>query len=62
MASGRPAVPVFIGSWLALACVSGAAVLLGRLLLRKVRLSIVRYVAAAVCALLAVITLVGAFL
>jgi putative Ca2+/H+ antiporter (TMEM165/GDT1 family) len=62
VASGRPAVPVFIGSWLALACVSGAAVLLGRLVLRKVRLSIVRYVAASVCALLAVITLVGAFL
>ena len=61
VASGRPAVPVFIGSWLALAGVSGAAVLLGRLLLRKVRLSIVRYVAGGVCAVLAAVTLIGAF-
>jgi Ca2+/H+ antiporter, TMEM165/GDT1 family len=59
VASGNPAVPVFIGSWLALASVSGAAVLLGRWLLRSVRLSIVRYLAAAVCALLALITLIG---
>jgi putative Ca2+/H+ antiporter (TMEM165/GDT1 family) len=61
VASGRPAVPVFIGSWLALASVSGAAVLLGRLLLRKVRLSIVRYVAGGVCVVLAALTLIGAF-
>jgi putative Ca2+/H+ antiporter (TMEM165/GDT1 family) len=60
VASGNPAVPVFIGAWLALATVSGAAVLLGRWLLRRVRLSIVRYVAAGVCAVLAVITLIGA--
>jgi len=60
VASGRPAVPIFFGAWAALACVSGAAVLLGRVLLRHVRLSVVRYVAAGVCAVLAMITLIGA--
>jgi putative Ca2+/H+ antiporter (TMEM165/GDT1 family) len=59
VASGKPAVPVFLGSWAALAVVSGLAVLLGRWLLRRVRLAIVRYVAAGVCATLAVITLVS---
>jgi Ca2+/H+ antiporter, TMEM165/GDT1 family len=59
VASGKPAVPVFVGSWVALAAVSGAAVLLGRWLLRHVRLVLVRYVAAGVCAVLAVVTLVG---
>jgi putative Ca2+/H+ antiporter (TMEM165/GDT1 family) len=58
VASGQPAVPVFLGSWLALVAVSGAAVLLGRWLLRWVKLSIVRYVAAAVCAVLAVVTVI----
>jgi putative Ca2+/H+ antiporter (TMEM165/GDT1 family) len=61
VASGNPPVPVFAGSWLALATVSGLAVLLGRWLLKRVRLSIVRYVAAVVCAVLAVFTAVGAF-
>ena len=60
VASGKPAVAVFIGSWLALAAVSGAAVLLGRWLLKRVRLSLVRYVGATVCVVLAVVTLVGA--
>jgi len=60
VASGRPALPVFVGSWAALACVSGAAVLLGRVLLKRVRLSLVRFVAAGVCAVLAVITTIGA--
>jgi putative Ca2+/H+ antiporter (TMEM165/GDT1 family) len=60
VASGKPALAVFIGSWAALAVVSGVAVLLGRWLLRRVRLSIVRYVAAGVCATLALITLVSA--
>jgi putative Ca2+/H+ antiporter (TMEM165/GDT1 family) len=60
VASGRPALPVFVGSWAGLAVVSAAAVLLGRVLLRRVRLSVVRYVAAGVCAVLAVITVVGA--
>jgi Ca2+/H+ antiporter, TMEM165/GDT1 family len=61
VASGNPPVPVFIGSWVALVVVSGLAVLLGRWLLKRVRLSIVRYVAAVVCAVLAVITTIGAF-
>jgi putative Ca2+/H+ antiporter (TMEM165/GDT1 family) len=60
VASGKPAVPVFAGAWAALALVSGAAVLLGRWLLRRVRLSLVRYLAAAVCAVLAAVTLAGA--
>lgn len=61
VASGNPPVPVFFGSWLALVVVSGLAVLLGRWLLKRVRLSIVRYIAAVVCAVLAVVTAVGAF-
>jgi hypothetical protein len=35
-------------------------VLLGRWLLRRVKLSVVRYAAAGVCALLATITVIGA--
>jgi len=61
VASGRPAVPVLLGSWAALAAVSGLAVLLGRWLLRHVRLAVVRYVAAAVCATLAIATAVSAW-
>ena len=60
VASGKPALPVFFGAWAALACVSGLAVLVGRVLLRRVKLSLVRYLAAAVCTALAVITIVGA--
>ncbi|MBX6721740.1 MAG: TMEM165/GDT1 family protein, partial [Dactylosporangium sp.] len=52
---------VFAGAWAALATVSGAAVLLGRWLLRRVRLSLVRYLAAAVCLVLAVTTLIDIF-
>jgi Ca2+/H+ antiporter, TMEM165/GDT1 family len=61
VASGNSPVPVFFGSWLALVVVSGLAVLLGRWLLKRVRLSIVRYIAAVVCAVLAVVTAIGAF-
>jgi putative Ca2+/H+ antiporter (TMEM165/GDT1 family) len=61
VASGRPPVPVFVGAWAGLAVVSGLAILLGRWLLRRVRLSLVRYVAAAVCSVLAVLTLIEAF-
>jgi putative Ca2+/H+ antiporter (TMEM165/GDT1 family) len=61
VASGEPPVPVFIGAWAALAAVSGAAVLAGRWILRHVRLSVVRYVAAAVCAVLAIVTALSAF-
>lgn len=60
VASGKPALPVFLGSWAALAAVSGAAVLLGRWLMKRVRLSLVRYVGATVCAVLAVITVISA--
>ena len=60
VAKGEPPLAVFVGSLAALVLVSGLAVLLGRVLLRRVRLSLVRYVAAAICAVLAVITLVGA--
>jgi Ca2+/H+ antiporter, TMEM165/GDT1 family len=59
VARGGHPVAVFFGSWAGLAVVSGAAVLLGRVLLRYVKLSVVRYVGAAVCALLAVVTLVS---
>jgi putative Ca2+/H+ antiporter (TMEM165/GDT1 family) len=52
---GHP-LPVFIGAWVGLAAVSGAAVLIGRALVRKVSLALVQYVGAAVCALLAVLT------
>jgi putative Ca2+/H+ antiporter (TMEM165/GDT1 family) len=58
VAKGHNPFGVFLGSWLGLAAVSGAAVLLGRALLARVRLSVVRYVAAVVCAALAVLTLV----
>lgn len=61
VASGEPATAVFVGAWLALATVSGVAVLLGRWVQRRVRLSVVRYVAAGVCAALAVLTTISAF-
>jgi putative Ca2+/H+ antiporter (TMEM165/GDT1 family) len=60
VASGRAGLPVFVGSWLGLAVVSGAAILLGRWLLKRVKLSLVRYVGAIVCATLAVVTVVEA--
>jgi putative Ca2+/H+ antiporter (TMEM165/GDT1 family) len=60
VASGKPGLPVFLGSWAALAAVSGAAVLLGRWLMKRIKLSLVRYVGAAVCSVLAVITVVSA--
>lgn len=40
---------IFLGSWIALLTVSGLAVLAGRVLLRHLRLSILHYVAGAVC-------------
>jgi Ca2+/H+ antiporter, TMEM165/GDT1 family len=49
---------VFIGAWSALLVVSGLAVLAGRVLLRYMKLSVLHYVGAGVCLLLAVITLV----
>ena len=60
VASGRNPIPVFIGSWLALIVVSGAAVLLGRWLRKRVKLSLIRYVAAGICLVLAALTTVEA--
>jgi putative Ca2+/H+ antiporter (TMEM165/GDT1 family) len=47
---------VFLGAWAALLAVSGLAVLAGRVLLRYLRLSVLHYVGAAVCLLLAGLT------
>jgi putative Ca2+/H+ antiporter (TMEM165/GDT1 family) len=54
---GHP-LSVFIGAWGALLTVSGLAVIVGRVLLRHVRLSLIHYLGAAVCLLLAAITAV----
>jgi putative Ca2+/H+ antiporter (TMEM165/GDT1 family) len=51
-------VSVFLGAWAALLTVSGLAILAGRVLLRYMRLSVLHYIGAAVCLLLAVVTLV----
>ena len=47
---------VFVGAWGALLTVSGLAVLAGRVLLRYMRLSVLHYIGAAVCLVLAGIT------
>jgi putative Ca2+/H+ antiporter (TMEM165/GDT1 family) len=47
---------VFLGAWGALLAVSGLAVVSGRVLLRHVRLSVIHYVGAAVCLVLALVT------
>jgi Ca2+/H+ antiporter, TMEM165/GDT1 family len=52
---GHP-VSVFVGAWGALLVVSGLAVVVGRVLLNHVRLSVIHYVGAAVCLVLAVLT------
>ncbi len=49
---------VFLGAWSALLVVSGLAVVAGRVLLRYMRLSLLHYIGAAVCLLLAVVSLV----
>jgi putative Ca2+/H+ antiporter (TMEM165/GDT1 family) len=49
-------VDVFIGAWSALLVVSGLAVLAGRVLLRYMRLSMLHYVGAGVCLVLAAVT------
>jgi Ca2+/H+ antiporter, TMEM165/GDT1 family len=56
VAKGNNPIAVFIGAWLGLCLVSGAAVLLGRALLKRVRPSIITYVASALCAVFAIIT------
>lgn len=47
---------VFAGAWGALLAVSGLAVLLGRWLLARVRLSVIHYIGSAVCVVLALVT------
>ena len=54
-------VSVFLGAWAALLTVSGLAVLAGRVLLRYLKLSLLHYVGATVCLVLAVVTLVEIF-
>ena len=49
-------VSVFLGAWGALLAVSGLAVIVGRLLLRRVRLAVLHYVGATVCLLMAAFT------
>jgi Ca2+/H+ antiporter, TMEM165/GDT1 family len=49
-------VSVFIGAWGALLAVSGLAVIVGRLLLQRIKLSLLHYVGATVCVLMAVLT------
>jgi putative Ca2+/H+ antiporter (TMEM165/GDT1 family) len=49
-------VSVFIGAWVALLVVSGLACVMGRVLLRYVKLSVIHYVGAAVCLVLAAVT------
>ncbi len=49
---GSP-VSVFVGSWAALLLVSGLAVVGGRVLLRYMRLSVLHYIAGAVCLIFA---------
>jgi Ca2+/H+ antiporter, TMEM165/GDT1 family len=51
-------VSVFIGAWAALLTVSGLAIVAGRVLLRYLKLAVLHYIGAAVCLLLAVLTLV----
>jgi putative Ca2+/H+ antiporter (TMEM165/GDT1 family) len=50
-------VDVFFGAWGALLAVSGLAVVAGRVLLRYLRLSLLHYVGAGVCLVLAAATL-----
>jgi len=49
-------VSVFIGAWVALLVVSGLACVMGRVLLRYVKLSVIHYIGAAVCLVLAAVT------
>jgi putative Ca2+/H+ antiporter (TMEM165/GDT1 family) len=61
VASGNDPIATGLGSWLALATVSGLAVLFGRWLLKRVRLSVVKYTGAVVCLILAIVTVISAF-
>jgi len=50
-------ISVFVGAWTALLAVSGLAVIAGRVLLRGIRLSVLHYLGASVCLVLAALTL-----
>ena len=50
------AVPVFVGAWAALLTVSGLAAVMGRVLVRHLRLATVHCMGAAVCLVLATLT------
>lgn len=52
----RDPVSVFVGAWLGLALVSGLAAVLGRALMRRVRLSTIRRVGGGICLLLALLS------
>ncbi|SDS76748.1 Putative Ca2+/H+ antiporter, TMEM165/GDT1 family [Nocardioides scoriae] len=52
----REPLSVFVGAWGALLAVSGLAILVGRVLLRHVRLSTIHYLGSGVCLLLAALT------
>ena len=60
VARGGHPFAVFAGSWLGLAAVSGAAVVLGRMLLKYISLALLQYAGAAVCVVLAVLTVISA--
>ena len=60
VARGGHPVAVFAGSWLGLAAVSGAAVVLGRMLLKWISLAMLQYAGAAVCVVLAALTVISA--
>lgn len=47
---------VFLGAWGALLAVSGLAVIVGRLLLQRIRLSVLHYLGATVCVFMAALT------
>ena len=53
---GHP-LSVFVGAWGALLAVSGLAVVMGRVLLRRIKLSMVFYLGGAVCLVLEALTL-----
>jgi len=60
VARGLHPLAVFAGSWAGLATISAGAVLLGRVLMRYISLAVVQYVGAAVCSVLAVVTVIAA--
>src|SRR5215470_1754352 len=60
VARGGHPVAVFIGSWAGLAVISAAAVVLGRVLLRYISLALLQYAGAAVCIVLAALTVITA--